>query len=133
MTGIFVVGYPHDDLPTSFAPGAAAFVTAYKAKFKRDPVAPQSLEAYSGMMMLFDAVTAAGSTEMAKVREAAQAMDKPPHTYPNGFGAKFDAKMQNTLASPNIVQWQPGGRTVTVYPLEARMQGVELVNLPRKP
>ena len=132
MDGIFVVGYPHADLPESYAPGAAAFVAAYKAKYRRDAGAPQSVEAYAMALALFDTIEAAGSTDMARLRAAAAAMDKPAHTYPNGFGMKFDDKMQNTRATPNIVQWQQGGRTVTVYPVEAQMPGAVVINLPRK-
>lgn len=133
MEGVFVVGYPHADLPESYAPGAAAFVAAYKAKYKRDPVAPQSLEAYAMAFALFDVITAAGSTDAAKLHAAAAATDKPLHSYPNGFGIKFDARMQNTRALPNIVQWQPGGRTVTVYPVEAQLPGSTVIDVPRKP
>lgn len=131
MDGIFVVGYPHADLAPSFAPGAGAFLTAYKAKYGKDPVAPVSLEAYAVIQILFDALTTAGTTDMDKVRVAAMSLDKPLHTYANGFGVKFDAKGQNTRASPNITQWQEG-RTVTVYPPNAAPPGTKLVNIPRK-
>ena len=131
MTGVFVVGYPHPDLPESFAPGAGAFVQAYTQKYGKPPAAPQSLEGYSVVRMLADAVTAAGSTDMAKLRAAAVAMDKPVKTYANGFGAKFDDKMQNTRAVPNVTQWQ-NGKPRTVYPVDARQSGIDLVNVPRK-
>jgi branched-chain amino acid transport system substrate-binding protein len=131
MDGVLVVGYPQSDLSESFAPGAAAFVSAYRAKYNRDPIAPQSLEAFVGAKMLLDAIAAAGSTDMEKVRAAAAAMDKPLHSYPNGFGVKFDSKMQNTRAFPNIVQWQ-SGKTVTVYPQEAATSGTALKNVPRQ-
>ena len=130
MDGIFVVGYPHADLAPSFAPGAAAFLTAYRQKHGRDPIAPQSLEAYAVAMILFDVIAAAGSTDMDKMIAAALALDKPVHTYPNGFGAKFDSKMQNSRANPNISQWQKG-RTVTVYPKAATATDTLLINLPR--
>lgn len=130
MDGVFVVGYPHADLAPDYAPGAADFVAAYKAKHGREPVAPQSLEAYSGMMIAADILAAAGSTELDKVVEAAKAIDKPLHTYPNGFGAKFDEKMQNQRANPNVTQWQ-GDNTVTVYPEDAMLPGAKLVNTPR--
>jgi len=130
MDGVFVVGYPHADLSEAFAPGAAAFVQTYKAKYNRDPVAPQSLSAFTEMMILRDLLTAAGGPEMQKVRAAAAAIDKPLKTYTNGYGVKFDAKMQNQRAIPNMVQWQ-GGKTVTVFPTDAAMAGTTLVNLPR--
>lgn len=131
MDGVLVVGYPHADLAPSFAPGAADYLAAYKAKYGKNPVAPQSLESYAVSFILFDALAKAGSVDMDKVRAAALALDKPVHTYPNGFGVKFDAKGQNTRATPNITQWQ-SGRTVTVYPLDAAQPGTKLINIPRK-
>jgi branched-chain amino acid transport system substrate-binding protein len=64
------------------------------------------------------------------LRAAAAATDKPLKTYTNGYGVKFDDKMQNQRAIPNMVQWQ-GGKTVTVFPTEAAMAGTTLVNIPR--
>ena len=130
MDGIFVVGYPHADLAPSFAPGAASFLKDYRQKYGREPIAPQSLEAYSVAMILFDVIAAAGGTDMDKMVAAALALDKPVHTYPNGFGAKFDSKMQNTRANTNITQWQKG-RTVTVYPKNAAAPDTSLINVPR--
>lgn len=130
MDGIFVVGYPHADLAPSFAPGAASFLKDYRQKYGREPIAPQSLEAYSVAMILFDVIAAAGGTDMDKMVAAAVALDKPVHTYPNGFGAKFDSKMQNIRANPNITQWQKG-RTVTVYPKNAAAPDTSLINVPR--
>jgi branched-chain amino acid transport system substrate-binding protein len=68
---------------------------------------------------------------MEKVRAAATKMDKPAKSYATGFGAKFDQKFQNTRAFPTVVQWQ-GGKVVTVFPKDAALPGVKLVNLPRK-
>lgn len=131
INGVFVVGYPHPSLPETFAPGIATFVDAYTKKYGKPPAAPQSLEGYAVFKMMADAVTAAGSTDMAKVRAVAAAMDKPVKTYANGFGARFDEKMQNTRAVPNVTQWQ-AGKSVTVYPVEARQPGTDLVNIPRQ-
>ena len=58
------------------------------------------MTAYVGMQMLLEAITAAGGTDMEKVRAAAAKMDKPSNSYATGFGAKFDAKFQNTRAFP---------------------------------
>ena len=88
------------------------------------------MAAFTGMHMLLDAVAAAGSTEMTKVRAAAAAMDRPLSSYPTGFGAKFDDKMQNTRAYPTVIQWQ-AGKQVTVYPAAARPAGVAIKNTPR--
>ena len=68
---------------------------------------------------------------MAKVREAATRLDKPVNAYSSGFGAKFNDTMQNTRASPNVIQWQKG-KQVTVFPVDARSAGVAMVNVPRQ-
>ncbi len=74
---------------------------------------------------------AAGSTDVAKVRAAAAKLDKPLNAYPNGNGAKFDDKFQNTRTFPTVIQWQ-AGKQVTVFPAEARAAGIALTNTPRK-
>jgi branched-chain amino acid transport system substrate-binding protein len=130
LEGIAVVGYPRPDQTETYGPGAAAYLAAYKKKYERDPVAPQGMAAYVGLQMLIEAIAAAGSTDMEKVRAAAAKMDKPAKSYATGFGAKFDAQFQNTRAFPTVVQWQ-SGKIVTVYPKEAAQPNVKLVNLPR--
>lgn len=131
LEGILVVGYPRADQVETFGPGAAAFLAAYRKKYDRDPIAPQSMTAFTGLKMLLETIEAAGSTDMDKVRAAASKLDKAVRSYPTGFGAKFDDKMQNTRAVPNIVQWQ-SGKIVTVFPQEAAKPDVAVVNLPRK-
>jgi branched-chain amino acid transport system substrate-binding protein len=131
LEGVVAVAYPRPDQTEAYGPGAAAYLAAYKKKYERDPIAPQGMTAYVGMQMLIEAVAAAGSVDMEKVRAAAAKMDKSAKSYATGFGAKFDAQFQNTRAFPTVVQWQ-GGKIVTVYPKEAAQPNVKLVNLPRK-
>ncbi len=131
LEGVYVVSYPRPDISEAFGPGAGAFLAAYRKAYSREPIAPQSLTAYTGMRMLLDTVDAAGSTEVAKVRAAAAKLDKPMNAYPNGNGAKFDDKFQNTRAFPTVIQWQ-GGKQVTVFPADARAAGIALTNTPRK-
>ena len=131
LEGVFVVSYPRPDVSEKFAPGAAAFLAAYRKAYSRDPIAPQSLTAYAGMLMLLETIQTAGSTDMAKVREAALRLDKPVNAYSSGFGAKFNDTMQNTRAAPNVIKWQKG-KQVTVFPIEARPAGVAMVNVPRQ-
>jgi branched-chain amino acid transport system substrate-binding protein len=131
LEGITVVGYPRPDQTESYGPGAAAYLAAYKKKYERDPIAPQGMTAYVGVQMLIEAIAAAGSVEMEKVRAAAAKLDKPARSYATGFGLKFDAQFQNTRAFPTVVQWQ-SGKIVTVFPKEAAQPNVKLVNLPRK-
>ncbi|HYL23313.1 MAG TPA: ABC transporter substrate-binding protein [Burkholderiales bacterium] len=131
LEGVLVVSYPRPDISEKYAPGAAAYLEAYRKAYNRDPIAPQSLAAYGGLLLMFDAVQAAGSTDSGKVRAAAAATDKPLGSYPTGFGVKFDDKFQNMRAQPVVIQWQ-GGKQVTVFPVEARREGAALRNLPRK-
>src|ERR1043165_240153 len=131
LEGVAVVGYPRPDQTEAYGPGAAAYLAAYKKKYERDPLAPQGMAAYVGVQMLIEAIAAAGSVDMEKVRAGAARMDKPAKSYATGFGARFDDKFQNTRAFPTVVQWQ-SGKIVTVFPKEAAQPDVKLVNLPRK-
>lgn len=130
LEGILVATFPRADINPSYGPGGAEYLAAYRKAFNRDPIAPQNFTAYTGALVMFDAVEMAGSTEYAKVRAAAAKMDKPVGSYPNGFGVKFDANMQNTRAKPIVGQWQ-NGVVVTVFPEAAVPQGGKLVNLAR--
>ncbi len=130
LNGVLLVSYPRADIGEKYGPGAAAFLAAYKAKYGRDPIAPQAMSAFVGTKMLLDAIKAAGSTDYEKVIKAAAAMDKPLGSYETGYGVKFDAKMQNTRAQPIIAQWQDG-KVVAVYPEAALAAGTELKPLAR--
>jgi len=125
LDGMLVSSYPRWDTPESYAPGARRYLDAYKARYQRDPVAPQGMTAYVGAQILFAAIKAAGSTDMAAVRDAAARMDVPLHSYATGWGVKFDEHMQNQRAMPTAVQWQ-SGKAVTVHPKEAALPGAAL-------
>jgi branched-chain amino acid transport system substrate-binding protein len=130
LEGILIVTYPRADINPAYGPGAADYLAAYKAKYNRDPIAPQNFTAYVGAQMMFEAIAVAGSTDFEKVRDAAAKMDKPLGSYANGFGVKFDSQMQNTRAKPIVGQWQ-NGLVVTVFPEKAVPAGGKLVNLAR--
>ena len=131
LEGVMVVSYPRPDISEKFGPGASAYLASYRKAYNREPVAPQGLTAYTGMKILLEAIDAAGSTDVEKIRTAAAKMDKPQNTYPSGFGVKFDDKFQNGRAIFTVIQWQ-GGKQATVFPPEARAAGVALKNTPRK-
>jgi branched-chain amino acid transport system substrate-binding protein len=131
LEGILIVSYPRYDMNQKYGPGAAAYVEAYRAKFGKDPIAPQSMAAYVGAKILFKAIQAAGSTDPDKVRAAALKIDEPIGSYETGFGVKFDEKAQNTRALPVAAQWQDG-KMATVFPPEAAPVGGKLVALARK-
>ncbi|WP_406857610.1 ABC transporter substrate-binding protein [Alsobacter sp. KACC 23698] len=130
LEGILLVSYPRPDVSEKYGPGAGAFLKLYREKLGRDPVAPQGMNAFVGMKILFEAIKAAGSVDYEKVIKAAAAMDKPLGTYETGYGVKFDDKMQNTRALPVVAQWQ-GGAVRAVYPAEAASEGVSVINVPR--
>ena len=125
LEGLMVVSYTRPDVPESFGPGANTYLTSYRNKFKSEPIATQGMVAYTGLQIMFEAITAAGSTDVEKVRAAAAKMDKPFASYPSGYGVKFDKSFQNTRALSTVVQWQ-GGKLVTVFPKNAQGLGVSL-------
>ena len=130
LEGILLVSYPRPDVNPKFGPGAADYLKAYRAKYNRDPIAPQSMSAYVGIKILYEAIKIAGSVEYEKVIKAAATLDKPLGTYEAGYGVKFDAKMQNSRTLPIVAQWQ-SGVVKAVFPKEAASEGVTVVNLPR--
>ena len=130
LEGVLLVSYPRSDIGEAYGPGARAYHEAYVAKYKRDPIAPQSMNAFVGMRILLEAIQAAGSTGYEKVIAAAAAMDRPLGTYETGYGLKFDKTMQNIRALPLIAQWQ-SGKVVAIYPPEAAAAGVKPVALQR--
>lgn len=131
LDGILVVGYPRHDIAESFGPGNQAYLEAYRAKYKADPIAPQGMNAYTGFMILAEAIKAANSVEPDKVQAAAAKLDRPESSYPTGFGVKFDKNFQNQRALFTVSQWQ-GGKLVTVFPKAAVAAGVQLKPLGRK-
>ncbi len=131
LEGLLVVSYPRPDVTESFGPGAKGYLNAYRAKYKAEPIAPQGMTAYVGMQILFEAIKAAGSTDVEKIRAAAAKLDKPASSYATGYGVRFDKNFQNLRASPATVQWQ-SGKLVTVFPKKAVSPGVTLKSLARK-
>jgi branched-chain amino acid transport system substrate-binding protein len=123
LEGILVVGYPRPDQSEHYGPGAATYLAAYRKAFGGDPIAPQGMTAFVGAQMLFEAVTAAGKTDFEAVRSVLPKFDKPVGATATGYGMKFDERGQNVRAFPTVVQWQ-GGKLVTVFPDEAKAEGV---------
>ena len=130
LEGILVTGYPRNDITEAYGPGNKAYLEAYRAKYKGDPIAPQGMNAYTGFMILSEALKAAGSVDPEKVQAAAAKMDVPENKYPSGHGARFDKNYQNLRANFTVSQWQ-GGKMVTVFPKTAVQPGVVLKPLAR--
>ena len=130
LEGVLVVAYPLTNVAESFGRGAKAYLDAYRAKYKTEPSLAQSMNAYAGMQILFDAIRAASSIEVDKVRAAAAKMDKPVGSYSTGWGVKFDNNFQNERAFMSTHQWQ-SGKMVSVFPKSAVVPGVTLKGLAR--
>ena len=130
LEGILVVGYPRNDVTEKFGPGNKAYLDAYRAKYKSEPVAPQGMTAYSGFLIMAEAIKAAGSMDPTKVQAAAAKLDVPENTYPSGSGVRFDGSFQNLRAQFTVSQWQ-GGKMVTVFPKAAVSPGLTLKPLAR--
>ena len=130
VEGLLVVTFTRPDVSENFGPGAKAFLEAYRAKYKSDPIALQSMAAFVGMQILLEAIKSAGSTDVENVRAAAAKMDKPIGSYATGWGVKFDKNFQNTRAHTTTVQWQ-SGKPVTVFPKNAITPGITLKSLAR--
>ncbi len=130
LEGILVVGYPRNDISEAYGPGNKAYLEAYRAKYKGDPIAPQGMNAYSGFMIMAEVVKNAGSIAPDKVQAAAAKLDKPENSYPSGYGVRFDKQFQNVRTGFTVSQWQ-GGKMVTVFPKLAVLPGVTLKPLGR--
>jgi branched-chain amino acid transport system substrate-binding protein len=128
IEGLLVVCYPRTDINENFGPGAKNYLAAYRAKYKSDPIAPQSMNGFAGMLMLVEAMKIAGGTDSDKIHQAFSKLDKPMGSYVTGYGAKFDSNFQNQAAFPVTAQWQ-SGKLVTVYPARAIAPGSELKKL----
>ena len=126
LTGVYVTAFAHFDAAEAYAPGIKDFLGAYQKKYSKEPTFPQTLVAYTGAKMLFEAIAKADSTDPAAIRQVLSGLEKPLGTSAAGFGEKFDAQFQNTLALPTLVQWQ-SGKTVTLFPENAAPAGAKAV------
>ena len=124
LSGVFVTSYVHNDAAENYAPGISDFLAAYEEKFTGEPTFPQTMAAYTGAKLLFEAIEKAGSTDPEAIREVLPDLEKELGSTAAGFGEKFDDEFQNTLALPAVVQWQ-SGKTVTVYPEAAAPEGAQ--------
>ncbi|MQA73763.1 MAG: ABC transporter substrate-binding protein [Solirubrobacterales bacterium] len=129
LEGVLVVSYPRPDVNPEYGPGAAEYLQAYVDKYGSQPRAPQSMTAYTGLKVLFQALDEAGSAAPEDVRAVAEGMDEPEQSLPTGYGVDFDEHFQNTRALPTVIQWQ-NGKQVTVLPEAAAEPGSELQGLP---
>jgi branched-chain amino acid transport system substrate-binding protein len=88
---------------------------AYAKRFNA-PMSSHSVQSYSAMMVLRDALERAGSPDRAKVREALAKTNLTDHILPQG-PIQFDKTGENTGAQSALLQNQ-GGRTAVVGPAQ---------------
>jgi branched-chain amino acid transport system substrate-binding protein len=102
----------------------------YRKKHNKD-LNDNTSRAFTGMLVLAEAINRAGSTAPEAIRAALLATDwKPEQTIMPWKGVKFDpATGQNELGTPLITQWR-GGALRVVWPFELAATDV-LYPLPR--
>jgi len=106
----------------NLAPDAKALLDQLKATFQSQtghPCLVHCGDGSGGPHILvtggLPAAVASGSVPGDSLRAAAAQTDMPDASTPQGFGAKFNAQGDNTLARSVIMQWQNGTLNV-VYP-----------------
>jgi branched-chain amino acid transport system substrate-binding protein len=88
---------------------------AYRKRFNA-PMSSHSVQSYSALMVLRDALERAGSADRARVRAALASTNLAEHILPQG-PIRFDRTGENAGAQSVLLQNQ-GGRTVVVGPSE---------------
>lgn len=138
VNGIFDTEGSANVSDAALDPQARALLAEFKRRFQAAYGKPPSYvgtQGFVGTHLLMDKVlSAAGSTDPAKVREAALALDIPEGGTALGWGVKFsgpgeETQGQNTRSFPVAQQWQEG-KLVVVYPDKVRTQEATLVPLP---
>ncbi|HEV8308021.1 MAG TPA: ABC transporter substrate-binding protein [Methylomirabilota bacterium] len=92
---------------------AKRVMESYQKRFSA-PMSSHSVQSYSAMMVLRDALERAGSPDRGKIREALAKTSLADHILPQG-PIQFDKTGENVNAQPALLQNQ-GGRTVVVGP-----------------
>jgi len=101
LAGTLVIGAP-------FYPASAAVVeAAYFAKFGMQPRSADSLTAYVGAKLVFEALNKAGG-DPSKLLATLRGTNLPLGTLSNGFGVNFDLSGQNTGSFVVLQQWHGG-------------------------
>ena len=83
-------------------PPAALFTDAYRRRYGAPPRSGHSVAAYSLARPVLDALRAADP------RSALAMVDLPEGTLANGWGLRFDARLQNLRAPPVLSRWENG-------------------------
>ncbi len=134
--GVFSCDFPQYDQNPKAAPGITEFIQLYKQTYKEEMRGPQSLASYTGVSVLWDVLARAGSTDPEAVRKAAMETDIPLGQTPIGWGVKFAPpgdpdEGTNTRVYNTGMQWQEGGKFVTVWPRAAAAGDIKYIPLPK--
>lgn len=119
--GVLDADFPQYDMSPKAAPGITQYIQLYKKTYNENMRGPQSLVAYTSASTLWDILARAGSLDPEAVRQAILATDIPIGKTPIGWGEKF-APPGDPNAGTNLrtfaaaMQWQAGGKFVTVWP-----------------
>jgi branched-chain amino acid transport system substrate-binding protein len=121
--GVFSSDFPQYDQNPAAAPGVTEYVQLYRKIYNDEMRGPHSLVAFTGASTLWDVLGRANSMDPEVIRKAALETDIPLGKTPVGWGEKFappgDPNMGTNLRTfCAVMQWQEGGKFVTVYPKE---------------
>lgn len=138
VNGIFNTEGSANVNPTALSDTSRALLAEFRKRFELKTGKAPSYVGTQGFvgtyLLLNDVVAKAGSTEPAKVREAALALDVAPGGTVLGWGVKFAAEGeampgQNVRSFPVAQQWQDG-KLVVIAPETVKTTDATLVPLP---
>ncbi len=132
--GVFSADFPQYDQNPAAAPGITEYIQLYRKTYNEEMRGPQSLVAYTSASVLWDLLARANSLDPEVIRKAALETDIPVGKTPIGWGEKFappgDPNMGTNLRTfTAVMQWQEGGKFVTVYPKELAAGPIQYIPL----
>ncbi len=132
--GVFSADFPQYDQNPVGAPGITEYVQLYRKTYNEEMRGPQSLVGYTSASTLWDVLKRANSMDPEAIRKAALETDIPIGKTPIGWGEKFappgDPNMGTNLRTyTSVMQWQEGGKFVTVYPKEVAAGSIQYIPL----
>jgi branched-chain amino acid transport system substrate-binding protein len=132
--GVFSSDYPQYDQNPEAAPGITEYMQLYRKTYNEEMRGPHSLVAFTGASVLWDVLARANSMDPEMIRKAALETDIPLGKTPVGWGMKFappgDRNMgTNARTYSAVMQWQEGGKFVTVYPKESAAGPIQYIPL----
>jgi branched-chain amino acid transport system substrate-binding protein len=132
--GVFSCDFPQYDQNPQAAPGITEYMQLYRKTYNEEMRGQHSLVSYTGVSVLWEVLARAGSTDAEAVRKAAMETDIPLGQTPIGWGVKFAAPGEanqgtNTRVYAAGMQWQEGGKFVTVWPRAAAAGDIKYIPL----